>query len=95
MPPRRALHIAAQIADGLAKAPEAGIVHRDLKPENPMVSPDGYAKILDFGLAKLADPADAETNLRTTTAHGTRPGTVLGTDVIDGNRSAKVKIFTS
>ena len=52
--PRRALQVAAPIADGLAKAHEAGIVHRDLKPENLMVSHDGFAKILDFGLAKLA-----------------------------------------
>ena len=48
-----ALEIALQVAGGLAKAHEHGIVHRDLKPENLMISRDGYAKILDFGLAKL------------------------------------------
>ena len=48
-----ALEIALQIAGGLVKAHEAGIIHRDLKPENLMISRDGYAKILDFGLAKL------------------------------------------
>src|SRR5262249_54985776 len=54
IPIEKAIQIAAQVADGLAKAHEAGITHRDLKPENLMVSQNGLAKILDFGLAKLA-----------------------------------------
>ncbi|HVG29841.1 MAG TPA: UvrD-helicase domain-containing protein [Pyrinomonadaceae bacterium] len=55
LPIKEALEIAIQVAEGLAKAHEHGIVHRDLKPENLMLSRDGYAKILDFGLAKLVE----------------------------------------
>jgi eukaryotic-like serine/threonine-protein kinase len=78
---RRLLPLAAQLADGLAKAHEAGIVHRDLKPENMMVTKDGFVKILDFGLAKLTqagEEAGAESELPTMT-QATEPGTILGT----------------
>ena len=54
---RKLIKYLQQVASGLAKAHAAGIVHRDLKPDNIMIARDGYAKILDFGLAKLVEPA--------------------------------------
>ena len=78
LPFRKAVAIATQIADALAKAHETGLVHRDLKPENLMVTQDGTVKILDFGLAKLVGhdhphPVDASTLVLT------EPGTIMGT----------------
>jgi predicted ATPase len=82
VPFRKAVAIAAQIADALAKAHEIGIVHRDLKPENLMVSDDGTPKVLDFGLAKLlAAGHTSGSDASTTTVIGpiTEHGTVMGT----------------
>lgn len=82
---RRMLDIAIQAGDALSKVHERGVVHRDLKPENVLVSKDGCAQIIDFGVAKLVDPlAKANVGDSPTITAGTvrtADGVVLGTTV--------------
>ena len=76
-----ALDISVQATRAVAAAHAAGIVHRDIKPENIMISRDGYVKVLDFGLAKLIEPAEEypDPEALTVTSAQTDPGVVMGT----------------
>ena len=79
LPQRKTIEYGVQIAHGLAAAHEKGIVHRDLKPENIFVTKDGRIKILDFGLAKLAQKVGADSDEITLTHSHTAAGVVMGT----------------
>jgi serine/threonine protein kinase len=83
---REVLDVVIQIAGALAAAHGAGIIHRDIKPENIMLRPDGYVKILDFGLAKAVSgalpgsrPAAADLEASTLVKMETEPGAMIGT----------------
>jgi serine/threonine protein kinase/tetratricopeptide (TPR) repeat protein len=75
------LEVAVQVASGVAAAHETGVVHRDIKPENIMLRPDGYVKVLDFGIAKLSEQQTAANrgDVGKMDVHQTRLGLVLGT----------------
>src|SRR5436190_11925800 len=81
MKPDATVEIAVQVASALAAAHEAGVVHRDIKPENIMLRPDGYVKVLDFGIAKLTErrPTSGDHTVETRAILQTRVGLVLGT----------------
>jgi len=77
LPMDEAVRLGGEVADALEFAHARRIIHRDLKPANVMITPDGHAKVMDFGLARqlATDPAEAETIAQTTTASGAIVGT--------------------
>src|SRR5215510_13296562 len=77
-PWREVVELLIGVADALATAHEAGILHRDIKPDNILITRSGYAKLADFGLAKLRQVAAPEDAV-TVADHRTRAGVIVGT----------------
>jgi eukaryotic-like serine/threonine-protein kinase len=94
LPLNTILKIGIQVADALSAAHQAGINHRDIKPENIMIRTDGYAKVLDFGLAKLSEPKTIATGSEDATRAqvNTTPGMVMGTASYMSPEQARGKI---
>ena len=99
LPVDEALAIARQIASGLEGAHEKGIIHRDLKPANIKLTPAGVVKILDFGLAKSAEPGAAAASSASPTLSPTlsmamtRAGMILGTAAYMSPEQARGKVL--
>jgi serine/threonine protein kinase len=96
LPMEAALNYARQIADALETAHEKGIIHRDLKPANIMITPQGVVKVLDFGLAAIAQPSAGDTsnpaNSPTLTISPTRAGMIMGTAAYMSPEQARGKL---
>src|SRR5215467_5815440 len=76
---RQSIELLVGVADALACAHDAGILHRDIKPDNILVTTSGYAKLSDFGLAKLAPQNSGDDMSVAVTAGHTQPGVIVGT----------------